>query len=144
MRSGHMRIGASLIFLIAIGVAAFVAAPRAEAGTTVYFGFGHYFGDYDHHGYWHHRHYHGYWRHWHPRPRYYGPPVYYDDDDYDDDVGEWHEPAPAVPAPSAVSPPTAPAPYCREYTTTVVIDGVEQQAYGTACRQDDGSWQIIN
>jgi surface antigen len=32
--------------------------------------------------------------------------------------------------------------YCREYTTTLVIDGTSQQAYGTACRQPDGSWQF--
>ena len=32
--------------------------------------------------------------------------------------------------------------YCREYTTTVRIDGRPQQAYGTACRQPDGSWKI--
>jgi surface antigen len=31
--------------------------------------------------------------------------------------------------------------YCREYTTTVRIDGRPQQAWGTACRQPDGSWQ---
>lgn len=33
--------------------------------------------------------------------------------------------------------------YCREYTQTVVIGGRSQQAYGTACRQADGSWMII-
>lgn len=33
---------------------------------------------------------------------------------------------------------------CREYQTTVVIDGREESAYGTACRQPDGSWQIAN
>jgi len=32
--------------------------------------------------------------------------------------------------------------YCREYTRTVVIDGKRQSAYGTACRQPDGTWQI--
>ena len=31
--------------------------------------------------------------------------------------------------------------YCREYTTTVQIDGRPQQAWGTACRQPDGSWE---
>lgn len=31
--------------------------------------------------------------------------------------------------------------YCREYQTTVVIDGRTQNAYGTACRQPDGSWK---
>jgi surface antigen len=33
--------------------------------------------------------------------------------------------------------------YCREYTQTVVVGGQAQQAYGTACRQPDGSWLII-
>lgn len=33
--------------------------------------------------------------------------------------------------------------YCREYTTTVRIDGKPQQAWGTACRQPDGSWERV-
>ncbi len=33
--------------------------------------------------------------------------------------------------------------YCREYQQTVVIGGEEQQAYGTACRQSDGTWKIV-
>jgi surface antigen len=33
--------------------------------------------------------------------------------------------------------------YCREYTSEAVIAGRRQQTYGTACRQPDGSWQII-
>ena len=33
---------------------------------------------------------------------------------------------------------------CREYTTTVTIDGRRETAYGTACREPDGSWKIIN
>lgn len=31
---------------------------------------------------------------------------------------------------------------CREFTTTVVIAGQQEEAYGTACRQADGSWKI--
>ncbi len=38
---------------------------------------------------------------------------------------------------------TASGQYCREYTQTVVVAGEKQQAYGTACRQPDGSWKII-
>lgn len=34
--------------------------------------------------------------------------------------------------------------YCREYSQRVVIDGREEQAYGTACRQPDGTWQVRN
>jgi surface antigen len=38
---------------------------------------------------------------------------------------------------------TAQGQYCREYQQTVLIGGKEQQAYGSACRQPDGSWLII-
>jgi surface antigen len=34
--------------------------------------------------------------------------------------------------------------YCREYNQTVYIGGRPEKAYGTACRQRDGSWQIQN
>ena len=34
--------------------------------------------------------------------------------------------------------------YCREYTTTAVINGRTQNTYGQACRQPDGSWQRCN
>ena len=32
--------------------------------------------------------------------------------------------------------------HCREFTQTVWIGNKTQQAYGTACRQRDGSWKI--
>ena len=32
--------------------------------------------------------------------------------------------------------------YCREYQQTVTIGGKQENAYGTACRQPDGSWKI--
>lgn len=32
--------------------------------------------------------------------------------------------------------------YCREYQTTVTVGGKVRQAYGTACRQPDGTWKI--
>lgn len=34
--------------------------------------------------------------------------------------------------------------YCREYQQTVTVQGQTQQAFGTACRQPDGSWKITN
>ena len=34
--------------------------------------------------------------------------------------------------------------YCREYQQTVVINGEKQNAYGTACRQPDGQWKVVN
>jgi surface antigen len=33
---------------------------------------------------------------------------------------------------------------CREYTMDVVIGGRAEKAYGTACRQPDGSWRTVN
>ena len=33
---------------------------------------------------------------------------------------------------------------CREYTTTVMVGGKREQAYGKACRQADGSWKIMS
>jgi len=34
--------------------------------------------------------------------------------------------------------------YCREYQTTVTIGGEEQKSFGTACREPDGNWKIVN
>lgn len=34
--------------------------------------------------------------------------------------------------------------YCREYQTTVTVDGKKQDAYGTACQQPDGSWKVMD
>jgi surface antigen len=33
---------------------------------------------------------------------------------------------------------------CRDYRTTAFIEGRQQQLYGTACRQPDGSWQRVS
>ena len=32
--------------------------------------------------------------------------------------------------------------YCREYRQDIVIEGELQEAYGTACRKPDGTWDI--
>ncbi|HSW88914.1 MAG TPA: RT0821/Lpp0805 family surface protein [Candidatus Saccharimonadales bacterium] len=34
-------------------------------------------------------------------------------------------------------------PYCRNYTTTAVIDGKTSTVHGVACRQSDGSWKAV-
>lgn len=34
--------------------------------------------------------------------------------------------------------------YCREYQQTVTIGGRTEQAFGTACRQPDGTWKVTN
>jgi hypothetical protein len=54
-------------------------------------------------------------------------------------------PAAPPPAPRVVAAaPSAPQPgYCREYQQTVIIGGVQQQAYGVSCQQADGSWKLV-
>ena len=39
---------------------------------------------------------------------------------------------------------TAQGDNCREYQQTVTIDGKSERAHGTACRQPDGTWKIVN
>ncbi|TAL02991.1 MAG: glycine zipper 2TM domain-containing protein [Rhodospirillaceae bacterium] len=34
--------------------------------------------------------------------------------------------------------------YCREFQSEVVVGGQRQNAHGTACREPDGSWRIVN
>jgi surface antigen len=32
--------------------------------------------------------------------------------------------------------------YCREYQTTIIVNGRPETAHGTACREPDGSWRV--
>jgi len=34
--------------------------------------------------------------------------------------------------------------YCREYSQRLTVGGKTQSGYGTACRQPDGTWQIVS
>lgn len=34
--------------------------------------------------------------------------------------------------------------YCREYQQTITVGGQVEEAYGTACREPDGAWQIVS
>jgi surface antigen len=34
--------------------------------------------------------------------------------------------------------------YCREFQQTITIGGQQEQSFGTACRQPDGSWKIVS
>jgi surface antigen len=34
--------------------------------------------------------------------------------------------------------------YCREYTQEIRVGGEKHESYGTACRQPDGSWKVVN
>jgi hypothetical protein len=70
-----------------------------------------------------------------PAPVYYAPaPVYY-------------APAPVYAPPPATaypSPPVEPQGECREYQSTTTIAGQPQSMVGTACRQPEGTWRIVN
>lgn len=39
---------------------------------------------------------------------------------------------------------TASGQNCREFTQTINVGGRSEQGVGTACRQPDGSWRIVN
>ena len=34
--------------------------------------------------------------------------------------------------------------YCREFTQTLTIGSRTEEAYGTACREPDGTWDIVS
>jgi surface antigen len=34
--------------------------------------------------------------------------------------------------------------YCREYQQNITVGGRNETAYGTACRQPDGTWKVVN
>ncbi|MDB5407184.1 MAG: 17 kDa surface antigen [Rhodospirillales bacterium] len=46
-----------------------------------------------------------------------------------------------VPRPAYQQPSGA---YCREFQQNITVGGRTQEAYGTACRQPDGSWKVVN
>ncbi|HET6224577.1 MAG TPA: hypothetical protein VFE11_20545 [Dongiaceae bacterium] len=70
-------------------------------------------------------------------PSYYGyPPSYAYPPSYDYGGQTMYQPAPA----QAYDQQS----YCREFQSVIVVEGRQQQAFGTACLQPDGSWQIVN
>jgi hypothetical protein len=88
-----------------------------------------------------------------PLPPFYPPSAYYPP------PGPYPPPAPSAPSgytPSA-APQTPPITYtprrpwtdasgrqCREYQTTRDVQGRSTKVYGTACRDPDGQWRIVN
>ena len=34
--------------------------------------------------------------------------------------------------------------YCREFTQSISVSGARQDESGTACRRQDGTWEIVN
>jgi len=67
-----------------------------------------------------------------PSPYYYAPAPYY------------YAPPRIAYAPPPFSLGRAVGPNCREYTAPVRVGGRVVDSYGTACRQPDGSWRIID
>jgi len=86
-----------------------------------------------------------------PPPPYYPPPAYYPAPPpayYPPPPPVYYAPPPPPPVYYSPAPATDPgAPYrtdtCREYQSTTQINGRPQQVYGTACRQPDGSWRVV-
>lgn len=66
-----------------------------------------------------------------PRVVYAAPPVVY-------------APAPIDAVPASDPYRTSDGRYCREYQAQVMVGGVPQPSYGTACQQPDGSWRVVN
>lgn len=86
---------------------------------------------------------------WHPRPRAWGPAIVVE-------PGYLVAPPPPViyvPVPAVQQPvqavPASPVyqvqdgRYCREYQTTVTVEGRQQPSFGTACLEADGAWRIV-
>lgn len=61
------------------------------------------------------------------------------------EVSEWHNPDSGHYG--SIEPTrtweSASGRYCREYTQTITVGGRTKRGYGTACRQRDGSWRIV-
>ena len=36
-----------------------------------------------------------------------------------------------------------PGRHCREFQTAIIVGGRQESGYGTACRQPDGSWKVV-
>ena len=80
-----------------------------------------------------------------PGPAYYYPPPPVIA--YPPPAPVYYAPAPAYAPPPVAAyapPPAAPQGECREYTSTTTIAGQPQTMVGTACRQPDGTWRIVN
>jgi hypothetical protein len=142
----------SAMFRKSIALAALVLALAAAAPAQadyVTFGYG-YGGEH------HHRPYYGP-GYWGPPPVYYAPPPVYYYEPAPPPVVIYQQPAPVMvapapaPAPNAISADQASPSYtdnqgrtCREYQTTIYMNGMPKASYGTACLMSDGQWRIVN
>jgi hypothetical protein len=69
-----------------------------------------------------------------PQQAYMAPPPVYTPPPQPPQQPQSYTPPPAPPAPVAQN--------CQEYNSQIYIGGVPQPAYGWACQQPDGSWQV--
>jgi hypothetical protein len=79
---------------------------------------------------------------YYPYPYYYPPYYYYPPPAYAP-VPPYGTVQP-TPSPAAPTAQDGSGKSCREYQTTVQVDGQWQPAYGTACLQPDGTWRTVN
>ncbi|MBL8701615.1 MAG: hypothetical protein JNK67_24760 [Alphaproteobacteria bacterium] len=133
-------LGTALAAIVLVGtlVAPTPAAARGGIGVTVYGGY------YAYPPYYYRPRYYYY-----PAPYYYYPPPPPPPVVYVPVPAPAPPPQPAPtatpqPVPSAAPPvPQASKTNCRDYETTMTIDGKPQKVTGMACLQADGSWRII-
>jgi hypothetical protein len=111
--------------LVVAAAGAMTAGPAAaRGGGHVFFGF----------NTWGPSYYYPYYAPYYYPPAYYPPPLVY-------------APAPAYGTVQPLPPPGYPdssGRNCREYQTTIQVDGQAQPIHGTACQQPDGTWRMIN
>jgi hypothetical protein len=139
---------AKRIAIVSFAVAVALGATAQKSEARVYVGVGVGFG-----GYYGGPFYHPYYRPWYGPGYYYAPPPVYVTPP---PVVYEYAPAPTYAAP--VQPSSAPlradpaspvyksqdGRYCREYQSTVMVDGQSQQTHGTACQEQDGTWRVVN
>ncbi len=141
-----MTVGKCLVLAVAVAAVALFASVQANAGASFHFGFGPHYGYGSHYGYGHHyglRHGYGYRYAHYPHYGFGYYRGYHPSYDYGRYGRVLDEDVLAAPVDDATTTVDA-SDYCREFTSTIIIDGVEQAAYGTACRQSDGSWKIVD
>ena len=63
---------------------------------------------------------------------------------WNNDQGVHYTFTPTTPVVPKTDNQTGQQSYCREFTQTAMIAGKEQQMYGEACRQPDGTWKVVN
>ena len=63
---------------------------------------------------------------------------------WNNDQGVHYTFTPTTPVVPKTDTQTGSQTYCREFTQTANIAGKDQQMYGEACRQPDGTWKIMS